>query len=641
MRPPYSHLSTLFRGLAVLCLALFAGACSESGGVGSEAGAACDPEVTVSCTCEDGATGTASCTAEEGLGACLCLTADGLDESNEETGDVPLTEDSSSDVGDAPVDTEEDTTETSEEDTTDAWETDGDVDEPEPDTSQECIPGNVLVCTCADGAPGTSTCTEDGTFGACECEEEETDDTEEGGEGDPPPDENLVPALYTMNGDCATPEDYVWPACQEIVCPAGLACIGDGHCVPNAPFFLSDDPNAQQVKPMFSAVPEAGFAATWYDTSTPATGKVMDVHYSVHSVDGAPLFPPVKVDQDAFPWARSPTIATLNNGNFFIAWRSQTGDSGEIGFHARIMSATGEAITDAFALHTEPLEKGNASAGNIDSPFPKLLRNGNIAVAWAGQKMTGDDPSVEVQMRIYAPTGQALTDVLSPGGDYDGPDASPVLTDTKEGGVAVFWVRHLYEYVEKDKPGSNGPVKQLTDRVVQGRYYDQTGAPVDESFLASHDGEEHECMAAAATFEDGTVFLTWKTQPGFSTAPAWTLGHKVGLDGPIPGAEVHAFGLDPLGNYPFFAPVAMSGTERAAIVWHTVDGDEDGVYMRRYYQAEDAIDCDITMVSPPAGPSTGYQRRLPAVMGFPDGRILIAYEGFFGGKTRTVLRYFK
>ena len=623
----------------LISLLLFAAACSDTGSSTGDDGSECALGDLVDCTCEDGASGMASCGPDGVLGPCSCDPADVLEDSTD-TPDTPG-EDASDTPEDAAQDAAQaDATPDGEGGDSEDEDAPSDAEEDANEPADECVPGNVLVCACPDGAEGTSVCTEEGLIGECECVDPNGEDDPEG--EDPPPEDGLIPVMYTMDGDCAMPEDYAWPECLETVCDPGLACIGMGHCVPTGPFFLSDDPSAQQVKPMFSAIPNAGFAATWYDTKTTPAGQEMDVHYSVYSVDGSQLFPPVKVDQDAFPWARSPTIVTLNDGNFFIAWRSQFGNSGEIGFHARIMSATGEAITDAFALPVEPLVKGSASAGNIDSPFPRLLRNGNVAVAWAGQKMTGDDPAVEVQMRIYAPTGQPLTDVITPGEGYDGPDASPVVTDTKEGGVAVFWVRHLYEMVDKDKPGSPGPVKQLTDRMIHGRFYDQTGAPAGDAFLASHDGDEQECMSAAATFEDGTVFLTWKTQPGFSTAPGWTLGHKVGADGPIPGAEVHPFGFDPLGNYPFYAPVATSGIGRAAIVWHTVDDAEDGVYMRRYYQEEDAIDCDITMVSPgPASPSNGYQRRLPAVMGFQDGRILIAYEGNFNGKTRTVLRYFQ
>jgi hypothetical protein len=623
--------------LAGLLLVLSCGACSDTAGTGAGTGDECSPGEDVDCTCENGEASIAPCTSDGVAGECVC--EEDSDAIGEDIAEETSSDALESDASDAPSDVQPEG-DSSEQGDVDVAIGDGETGDAPSDAGEECVPGNLLVCDCFDGSTGTALCSDNGVIGECECTEP---DIVEGGDvEDNPPDDPLLPAMYTMNGDCATPEDYIWPECLETVCAPGLACIGMGHCVPTGPFFLSDDPGAQQLKPMFSAIPGAGFAATWYDTETTITGQEMDVHYSVYSVDGSQLFPPVKVDQDAFPWARSPTIVTLNDGNFFIAWRSQFSNSGEIGFHARIMSATGEAITDAFALPVEPLVKGNASAGNIDSPFPKLLRNGNVAVAWAGEKTTGDDPNTEVQMRIYAPTGQPLTDVITPGEGYDGPDASPVVTDTKEGGVAVFWVRHLYELVEKDKPGSPGPVKQLSDRMIHGRFYDQTGAPQGESFLASHDGDEHECMSAAATFEDGTVFLTWKTQPSFSTTPAWTLGHKVGMEGPIPGAEVHAFGFDPLGNYPFYAPVAASGLGRAAIVWHTVDGTEDGVYMRRYYQAEDAIDCDITVVSPgPPSPANGYQRRLPAVMGFSDGRILVAYEGHFSGKTRTVLRYFK
>jgi hypothetical protein len=71
------------------------------------------------------------------------------------------------------------------------------------------------------------------------------------------------------------------------------------------------------------------------------------------------------------------------------------------------------------------------------------------------------------------------------------------------------------------------------------------------------------------------------------------------------------------------------------------------VYVRRYYAQEDVLDCEKT---PVAGPTVALEqggRRLPAVLGFPDGRILVGWESNFqhpnGGKslTRVRLRYLK
>ena len=49
----------------------------------------------------------------------------------------------------------------------------------------------------------------------------------------------------------------------------------------------------------------------------------MDAFFRLFAPDGTPLMDTVKVDQDAMPWARSPSLVRMGNDGFLVVWRGQ------------------------------------------------------------------------------------------------------------------------------------------------------------------------------------------------------------------------------------------------------------------------------------------------------------------------------
>jgi len=236
-------------------------------------------------------------------------------------------------------------------------------------------------------------------------------------------------------------------------------------------------------------------------------------------------------------------------------------------------------------------------------------------------------------LRVLNPDGTYKTDELDTGAASMGDESSPVLADTADGGVGLFW---------QGAPTFTEPF------VVMGRFFGPSAQPYGDPFVISPGDFGYEGMPSAAAFHTGEIFVSWKTrQSGFTTGPSKTMGVRISATGDMTGSQIHLLGDDPSGAYPFYAPVAIAGAGRAAITWHTVDPVLDGTYLRRYYAEDDVIDCDITDVSGPIMPGEAGGRRLPAVLGFEDGRILVAWETTYmdpaggGTITRAYLRYLK
>lgn len=454
---------------------------------------------------------------------------------------------------------------------------------------------------------------------------------------DVPVGEDTLPPLpnpmYTLGDGCAIPTDYITPECLVTSCVGGHICMGAGHCVPDSAFLLvPDDPNASQIKPSLALGPNGGFAAAWYSVTHPPGGgtNTMDIHFQRFAADGAPLGQPIKLDQDALIWARSPTITRMQNNGYLVAWRAQDGGNGELRYMARVISHDGQPIGDAFQLNETPLTTG-FTTGNVDSPFPTLLRSGKIAVTWMGYAGMPSQ-NQDVFLRLLSAEGQPETGELLTGAATSANEVSSVVTDTSNGGVAIFW-QHI----------DNG----ADIREIRGRIFNANAQPAGVVFTASPGTEPEEWAPAATTFPGGNILLTWKARETPNTSgPNDIKSTLLGPNGQDIGSPVHQVGHDPAGNYPFYAPTDENDPFRAAVIWHSVGSNANAVYLRRYYHADDVYDCDITDLSGAFLENETGARHLPAVLAFPDGRVLAVWstgiENESGNSvTRAVLRYVK
>jgi hypothetical protein len=174
---------------------------------------------------------------------------------------------------------------------------------------------------------------------------------------------------------------------------------------------------------------------------------------------------------------------------------------------------------------------------------------------------------------------------------------------------------------------------------VQGRRFDANGQPIGPLMLLSPVLQPYEAMPNAVAFEAGQVLLTWKAAPqASSTGPVDVMTRRIAILGSGAGPILLA-GQDPSGVYPDQAPTALLTGNRAAIVWHSADLAQGGVFLRRYYPDDDVLDCVTTEVAGPLLPGEAGERHRPMVAGFDDGRTLVAWATNTNQGIRVALRF--
>jgi hypothetical protein len=123
-----------------------------------------------------------------------------------------------------------------------------------------------------------------------------------------------------------------------------------------------------------------------------------------------------------------PAIAALKNGGSVLAWTDYLEDGSVKGVSARIIGANGQAQTDAFRLNKFTL-------GNQHKAQVVAMPGSRFAAVWVSDQQQ-DAKSIDVVLRVFSATGQALTEevIVSPLGI----SANPTLNISGES-LVVAW----------------------------------------------------------------------------------------------------------------------------------------------------------------------------------------------------------
>jgi hypothetical protein len=148
--------------------------------------------------------------------------------------------------------------------------------------------------------------------------------------------------------------------------------------------------------PAITALANGNFVIAWEDT---AAGDIMARTYDAGGNASGAAFP---VNTTTANVQVSPTIASLTNGGFVVAWQdaSQTGgDTDQGAIRAQILDAAGNAIGGELLVNT-------TTAGDQSFPATAGLADGRFIVAWVDESGT----NLDVRAQIFNADGSKSGD---------------------------------------------------------------------------------------------------------------------------------------------------------------------------------------------------------------------------------------
>lgn len=204
-------------------------------------------------------------------------------------------------------------------------------------------------------------------------------------------------------------------------------------------FLVNDIAEGTQGLPDVAALAGGGFVATWDDRSgTAGPDSTSDVRGQVFAADGSRVGDGFRVNEETLNSQDSASVAGLGDGGFVVAWddssaRAGGGDADGSAVRARVFAADGTSAGGEFLVN-------ETTDGFQFDPSVDTLADGGFAIAWGDTSGSGGDASGDaVRARVFAADGtprgsETLVNTVTEGGQSD---AAVVGLDG--GGFVVTW----------------------------------------------------------------------------------------------------------------------------------------------------------------------------------------------------------
>ena len=134
-----------------------------------------------------------------------------------------------------------------------------------------------------------------------------------------------------------------------------------------------------------------------------------------------------------------PVVAALPDGSAIIAWSSYGEDGSMWGVYARRLTAQGKALKADNNGSTKQFLVNQYTSYNQRNPSVATLANGNYAIAWISEQERSAG-SVDVYARIFNANGVPVTDEI-PVNSETNICSSPALAALNDGGFTAVWAQ--------------------------------------------------------------------------------------------------------------------------------------------------------------------------------------------------------
>ncbi|GAA6165455.1 hypothetical protein NBRC116590_31590 [Pelagimonas sp. KU-00592-HH] len=173
-------------------------------------------------------------------------------------------------------------------------------------------------------------------------------------------------------------------------------------------FQVNSEMSSDQRQPTITALDNGQFAITWYSYDLTEDTEGYGIRARIFNADGSEAVSEFQVNEVMQSHQFTPSIATLSNGQFVVAWYSfdRTEDMDGYGIRARVFNSDGtEAVSDFLV---------NEITHNYQiAPNVSALDNGQFVISWYSIDQTADPDGYGIRARIFNADGSPATSALA------------------------------------------------------------------------------------------------------------------------------------------------------------------------------------------------------------------------------------
>ncbi|MCH9674709.1 MAG: DUF4347 domain-containing protein, partial [Gammaproteobacteria bacterium] len=342
-----------------------------------------------------------------------------------------------------------------------------------------------------------------------------------------------------------------------------------------------------------AVTPTGEFIAVWESRQTGSR----EVYAQLYDAAGNTVGGEFRVNETVSGSQYDPSVAIDHGGNFVVVWRdTRTGDD----TYARLFDAAGNPTTGDFRVNT--------TLANDSEPDVAMDAAGNFTIVWQSVDTSGEGIRGQRYDASGVPQGGEFVVNTTTAGEQD----DPALAMAGDGRFVVIW-----ESTDQDGSGE-GTYAQL---------YDAAGATVGGEFLVNTTTSGSQDEPDVAMADDGSFVVAWQMndadENGIYIQRFDATGTKVG--GEVQVNTQTAFEQS-------VPNVSMNGAGEFTVTWTSAlqDGNEEGVYARRFDASGVALGGEIALASDTAG----SQNRSAIAM--HDAGFIAGWSGAAGGDDSAV-----
>jgi len=297
-----------------------------------------------------------------------------------------------------------------------------------------------------------------------------------------------------------------------------------------------------------------------------------------------------------------PAIAALKNGGSVIAWTDYLEDGSVKGISARIIGANGQAQTDAFRLNKFTL-------GNQHKAQVVAMPGSRFAAVWVSDQQQ-DVKSIDVVLRVFSATGQALTEetIVTP----VGVSTNPTLNISGESLVVAWEQLDLEQKINRWDIGA--------------RSFDFNLKPLSEPVLANLHRKGDQFAPQLQGGPQGAM-LVW-TSLGQDKSREAVMGRFINSSGRLVEGEVSVNTTQALAQMQ--PTLTLSTNGEFLVAWSTPNlGDTGFDVVGQRYASKEAIDLLPAISEVFANPISETELLVswPAVKGLDVKHYEVYFEG--------------
>ncbi|MGH6750891.1 MAG: tandem-95 repeat protein, partial [Bradyrhizobium sp.] len=392
---------------------------------------------------------------------------------------------------------------------------------------------------------------------------------------------------------------------QESNGPAGINRVG-GEVLINTTLA------GGQFQSSMAAYADGRYVIAWSDTSYTGS-NFTQVRAQRFNADGSKAGAEFRVNVAVDGHQRAPQVSILANGNFVVAWESESNadgtgaDGSEGAVKARVFRADGTPVTGGFLVHT-------STQGTQEHASITALRNGDFVVAWADHG-DGDGNGAAVKARLFSADGTAKSGELQINTLTTADQDSVSIATLKGGGFVATWRDNSFLRGDETRSGS-----------IIAQRFDDAGNKVGGEVLVDTRG---------INFVNESPTVTGLSNGGFVVV--WEASANTGPDTNDSSIDVQFFDasgnkVGPMlvantatDNYQKFPVVTELDNGFVVVVWtdnSTVGDAEPASIKMQVYDPNGARVGGEILVNT----TTEEYQQFPSVVALPGGRVMVSWS---------------